>query len=162
MLKRNIKQIFSESINKLNLMITSLDKQLGTISSKAFTEKLPTENINKIEIPKPTTNEAKKQPKEESKSNKKNVKEEAKVDPLISLFEECDLRVGKVVELNYLEDSDTIYALKIDLGESSLREIGTGLRKHVKEDQILNTNVVVFSNLKPKKLISNLFVIIRF
>ena len=42
--------------------------------------------------------------------------------------------------------------MKIDVGEKSLREIGTGLRKHVESSELLNKYVIVFANLKPKKL----------
>jgi methionine--tRNA ligase beta chain len=149
-MKISVKQIFKESIKKFNSMLTSLDKQLGTISTKIELDKEVSKNESKQVVV----------PKEEKKVDKKeNVKKPSKnekPDPLISLFEECDLRVGHVVKLDYVENSEDIYKLKVDIGESEPREIGTGLRKHVPENQLLNQNVIVFSNLKPKKLLGKI------
>jgi methionine--tRNA ligase beta chain len=85
-------------------------------------------------------------------NNNKQSKEDEEKEAKIKLYAECDLRVGHVVDLKYMENSEDIYRLKIDLGEGQPREIGTGLRKYVKEDEILNKKVIVFANLKPKKL----------
>jgi methionyl-tRNA synthetase len=149
MLRKSARQIFADSLNKLNSMISNLDKQLGTCSVKNFTEQIEEETkvVQPVSVPM--------KPKVE-KEGKKSKMAETKVNPDIALFEECDLRVGKVTSLSYLENSDDIYYLKVDLGEGQLREIGTGLRKYVPEDQILNKGVIVFSNLKPKKLLSTM------
>jgi tRNA-binding EMAP/Myf-like protein len=121
-------------------------------------------------------NEAKKNP-EEKKQNKKEEKnannnnnnnnktnnninnntnyindENKKKEDILNLFNECDLRVGKIIDLKYMENSDKVYLLKIDVGEAEPREIGTGLRKYVKEEDLLNHKCIVFANLKPKKL----------
>lgn len=68
-----------------------------------------------------------------------------------SLFFDCELRVGKILEVNDMENSEDIYCLKVDLGDN-VRNVGTGLRKHLKHDEFLGKNVIVFCNLKPKKL----------
>ena len=67
-------------------------------------------------------------------------------------FKELNFKVGKVVELTNLADSDKVYLLKIDVGEKTPREIGSALRLHIDSKDILNHNVIVFVNLKPKKL----------
>jgi tRNA-binding EMAP/Myf-like protein len=85
-------------------------------------------------------------------STKNNSEENKKNEEILNLFNECDLRVGKIIDLKYMENSDKVYLLKIDVGEAEPREIGTGLRKYVKEEDLLNHKCIVFANLKPKKL----------
>jgi len=176
----NVRLIFKESINKLNSMISKLDTQLGVNSLQTQINSLNTntnaniiiapkneketnpETDKKMIINKNSKNENKNSskdeikkaaPKAENKGNNNNKnKEDEEKEAKLKLFSECDLRVGKVIELKYLENSEDIYRLKIDLGEEQPREIGTGLRKYVKEDEILNKNVIVFANLRPKKL----------
>ena len=46
----------------------------------------------------------------------------------LNAFAVSDLRVGKIVECEICPNSDKLYIEKIDLGEGSLREIGSGLR----------------------------------
>ena len=40
----------------------------------------------------------------------------------------------------------------MDLGEKNVRSIGSGLRKYIAPEEIKGKNVLVFANLKPKKL----------
>lgn len=184
----NVRLIFKESINKLNLMISKLDTQLGVNSFQPVTESLTVSSANTsipasnqsenkaISEPEKKKNtkqqinnnnsttikeEVKKAPKApvENKGKNNNVKskEDEEKEAKIKLYGECDLRIGHVVDLKHMENSEDIYRLTIDLGEGQPREIGTGLRKHVKAEEILNKKVVVFANLKPKKLGGVLF-----
>lgn len=176
----NVRLIFKESINKLNSMISRLDTQLGVNSFQTSNEPKTFINTNTSNTVAPQSENKINPESEKKKSNKNNnnnsttVKEEVKKaaktpsdnksgnnnknkddeekEAKIKLYAECDLRVGHVVDLKYMENSEDIYRLKIDLGEGQPREIGTGLRKYVKEEEILNKNVIVFANLKPKKL----------
>ena len=96
--------------------------------------------------PKEKTNQPK-QPKEENPKKKEQKKGADKNE----LFKECDLRVGLVTKCEILQGFDEVYSLLIDIGEESPRVIGTGLRKYVPQEEIANSKVVVFSNLKPKR-----------
>lgn len=49
-------------------------------------------------------------------------------------------------------DSDKLYIEKIDLGEGRIRTIGSGLQPHMTAEELLDGHVIVFANLKPKKL----------
>lgn len=173
MSKSKVHEIFCDSLNKLSSIIRNLDKQLGTISQHSIDAAIEhkvqsishSENLINTEHSNSLSKKEKKEsaPKKESASKKESApKKEEKtsktqttaqnIDPSITLFNECDLRVGKVVELKNKEGSDEIYELKIDLGEKDLRNIGTGLRKYVPAEEINGKFVVVFANLKPKKL----------
>jgi aminoacyl tRNA synthase complex-interacting multifunctional protein 1 len=68
------------------------------------------------------------------------------------IWSQCDLRVGKIVECKPHPDSENLYYEKIDLGEGELREIGSGLQKFVKLETMTEGLVIVFANLKPRKL----------
>jgi methionine--tRNA ligase beta chain len=153
--------IFADSLNKLTKIITMLDKQTGISSGLSLHNLYPKmADTNKIIIPK--TNEpihqdkienlTKEQVNKEVKGpNKPETKKKEKSEN--DIFQECDLRVGKVISIKNMENSNDIYTMKIDLGEETARDIGTGLRKYgVKEEEFLNKNVIIFANLKPKKL----------
>ena len=48
-------------------------------------------------------------------------------------------------------ESENLYCEKIDIGEENVREIGSGLQKHVSID-MMSGPVLVMSNLKARKL----------
>ncbi len=146
MITKKAYQLFAPSISKLNSIISKLDTQLGLISNKDFCTTLNNEEIKE----KPA-----KQPKTEKQENKKDNKPKE-----TNIFDEVDLRVGKVLNISNMENSEDIYLVKIDLGETQPRDIGTGLRKYVPQDEFLGKNVLVFANLKPKKLGSSIIALI--
>ena len=79
---------------------------------------------------------------------------EVALSPELEWFNNCDLRVGKIVACEACEGSDKLYIEKIDLGEGSLREIGSGVQQYVSLEEMLRPDgfCVVFANLKPRKL----------
>lgn len=68
------------------------------------------------------------------------------------MFQKCDLRVGKIIECEPHPDSEHLYKEKIDLGEGEPRLIGSGLKGKIPIEEMLSGLVVVFANLKPRKL----------
>jgi methionine--tRNA ligase beta chain len=150
MMKSKAQEIFKESLKKLNQMIFNLDRNLGLVSNIGTLHEesqiniVTCSNINTQPIPQDNLNLPKKK--------LINQKEKPKEDTLLTLFNECDIRVGRVTELKNKENSEDIYLLKVDLGEKNLRNIGTGLRKYLPPEEIEGKQVLVFSNLKPKKL----------
>lgn len=157
MIKSKAQEIFRDSLKKLNQMIFNLDRNLGLVSNIGVSNNEPQLNImsssqiNTENAPKLSPPEEKTHKKEKKAPNNKK-EEKPKEDPTLALFSECDIRVGRVTELKNKENSEEIYLLKVDLGEQNLRSIGTGLRKYVLASEIEGKNVLVFANLKPKKL----------
>ena len=97
--------------------------------------------------------EAQQQPK--PKGGKKpvvKVEEGPKLEEVWEVYSKCDLRVGKILECEPLPESDKIYREVIDLGEGEPRLIGSGLNHLIPIDEMLSGLVVVFANLKPRKL----------
>jgi tRNA-binding EMAP/Myf-like protein len=71
----------------------------------------------------------------------------------VSPISECDLRVGKIVEVWKHPGSDKLYCEKIDMGEATgPREIASGLVPYFTLEQMQNRRVVVVANLKPRPL----------
>ena len=70
------------------------------------------------------------------------------------MYQQCDLRVGKIVECEKHPESEKLYIEKIDLGEDDgrIRTIVSGLQPYVPLEEMLEGHCVVFANLKAKKL----------
>jgi len=144
-------------------MINNVNTNLGTTSMDKFyfSTKETKLNSNNISTPKEETIIIDKIEEKTSKNENKKGKEKGKKndqtqksssDELNDTFKELCFKVGKVVELDKMKDSQDTYVLKVDVGEKSLRDIGSGLQKTIPASEILNSNVIVFANLKPKKI----------
>ena len=66
-------------------------------------------------------------------------------------WSKLDLRAGKIIEIEDILGADKLYKLKIDLGKEK-RILVAGLKQYYKKDELKNKKVIVFCNLKPKKL----------
>jgi len=64
-----------------------------------------------------------------------------------------EIRKGRIVEISKHPEADTLYVEKVDCGESDgPRTIVSGLVEYCSEDDLLNRDVVVLCNLKPRTL----------
>ncbi len=70
----------------------------------------------------------------------------------IDQLDKVELKVGQIKEVSKIEKSDKLYKLSVDVGEENLRTIVSGLVPFYKEEELLNKQVVVVTNLKPAKL----------
>lgn len=94
--------------------------------------------------------------KEENvKEEDKKVMEENKEENEIITIDELDkikLKVGQIKSVEKVENSDRLYKLQVDLGETEYRQIVSGLVKYYSEEELLGKQVVVVANLKKAKL----------
>ena len=68
-------------------------------------------------------------------------------------LELLEIRVGKIVSIGVHAEADSLYVEQVDLGESSgPRTIISGLVQYCTVDQLLNREVVVLCNLKPRAI----------
>jgi len=67
-----------------------------------------------------------------------------------SLFEELNLKIGRVLEVSDHPSGEKLYILKIDIGEK--RQLVAGLKPYYKKDELLNKNLIIVTNLKPAVL----------
>ena len=176
---QNILKKFQPSARLLDDMIFKLETNLGRQHTQSPFKQLysaygystvnnnpaPVVEEKKVEEPKPVVakqeqpkKEAKpaedKKPKEPKQPKAKAVQEDTpKLDEVWEVFSKCDLRVGKILECEPHPDSAHVYRERIDLGEGEPRLIGSGLNGKIPIDEMLSGYVIVFTNLKPRKLV---------
>lgn len=85
-------------------------------------------------------------------SKKDNKKESLKGVITIDELDKVELKVGQIKEVSRIEKSDKLYKLSVDVGEDIPRTIVSGLVRYYKEEELLNKQVVVVTNLKKAKL----------
>ncbi len=77
----------------------------------------------------------------------------ASINDLVSI----GLRVGKIIEVNDLEAArKPMYVLRIDLGDLGTRNVVAGLKSHYPKEQLIDTLVIVATNLEPKDIAGTL------
>ena len=64
-------------------------------------------------------------------------------------WEKLDLRAGKIVKVEDVENADKLYKLEIDLGNEK-RTVCAGLKKHYSKKQLEGKRCVLFCNLEPR------------
>jgi|TARA_Y100000310_G_scaffold339326_1_gene431692 methionyl-tRNA synthetase len=63
-----------------------------------------------------------------------------------------DLRVGKIIEVEDIENADKLYKFTIDLGETGKRTICAGIKENYSKEELKGKKVIVFANLQSRKL----------
>jgi methionyl-tRNA synthetase len=66
-------------------------------------------------------------------------------------FIKVDLRIGKIIHAEEVEDSRKMLKLQIDIGEEE-RTIYAGVKKSYSPEELLNKLVVVIVNLLPREM----------
>jgi methionyl-tRNA synthetase len=68
-------------------------------------------------------------------------------------FAKLDLRIGKVLECDFVEGSDKLLRFKLDAGDLGERQIFSGIRGSYGEpEKLVGRNVVFIANLAPRKM----------
>ncbi|GAA4652591.1 tRNA-binding protein [Kistimonas scapharcae] len=67
-------------------------------------------------------------------------------------FKKLDIRVGKVLSVERVPDTEKLYKVQIDIGEEKNRQTVTSLVDYYTSDELLGREVVVLTNLKPAKM----------
>ncbi|RNA07996.1 aminoacyl tRNA synthase complex-interacting multifunctional 1 [Brachionus plicatilis] len=139
MLQRENEQLRNE--------VEQLKKELENAEHK------PSEPVSSAPKPEAKKSEAKQKPAKqtEAKPKQEPKKAAAPVDEKVD-FSKLDLRVGKIVKVEKHPDADSLYVEQIDLGEGKLRNVCSGLVKHIPLEGMQDKMVLVLCNLKPSKL----------
>jgi methionyl-tRNA synthetase len=87
-----------------------------------------------------------------------------------SEWEKIDLRVGRIVNVEDIENADKLYKLTVDLGneigesksEISIhsssgknpneRTVCAGIKMHYSKEDLIGKKIIIFANLAPRKL----------
>lgn len=75
-----------------------------------------------------------------------------KVYASIDDFNKIEIRLGTVASVSIVEGADKLYILKVDLGEASPRQILSGIREFVTEEELLGKQFPFITNLAPRML----------
>ncbi|HOZ05545.1 MAG TPA: methionine--tRNA ligase [Arenimonas sp.] len=68
-------------------------------------------------------------------------------------FAKLDLRIGKVLECEFVEGSDKLLRFKLDAGDLGERQIFSGIRAAYQEpEKLVGRSVVFIANLAPRKM----------
>jgi len=66
-------------------------------------------------------------------------------------FAKLDLRVGKIIEVEEVEDADKLFKLLVDIGPEK-RILLAGLKPYYSKEELKGKKIIVIVNLAPKKL----------
>ncbi|MCB1188904.1 MAG: methionine--tRNA ligase [Leptospiraceae bacterium] len=90
----------------------------------------------------------------EATSNKEKRKEDKKSMDLITINDlaKVDLRVGLIKNANYVENSDKLLHLEVDLGEVGIKNVFAGIKSAYKPEELIGLKVVIVANLEPRKM----------
>ena len=70
------------------------------------------------------------------------------IDDLLKI----EIRVGKVLDVEDVADSDKLYKLLVDFSEEKPRVIVSGIKKDWEKEFLLNKQFVFITNLLPRKI----------
>ncbi|MCD6568846.1 methionine--tRNA ligase subunit beta [bacterium] len=66
-------------------------------------------------------------------------------------FQKIELKVGRIVAAEKVENSEKLVKLEVDLGEEK-RQLVAGIGKFYQPQELINKEIIVVANLEPKKL----------
>tara|TARA_B100000683_G_scaffold5684_1_gene6125 strand:+ start:3562 stop:5730 length:2169 start_codon:yes stop_codon:yes gene_type:complete len=77
-----------------------------------------------------------------------------KQKPMIQFddFTKLDLKIGTIAEAEKMPKADKLLILKVGMGEGAQRTIVSGIAEHYSPEEIIGKQVVVLTNLEPRKL----------
>ena len=97
----------------------------------------------------------KKAEKKEQKAEKKAAKQEEPEFPAeigIDAFAQCKMQVARVLECSKVEKSNKLLQFRLSLGKDGERTILSGIAKYYQPEELTGKQVVVLSNLAPRKI----------
>ena len=140
------------------------DTALKSFESLAFGDMVPGNKVNKgvnlfnrLDLNKELAamdKIAEEQKAQAKKEQEKKMEENVVKIPEIGIeeFEKVELKVGKVLECQKVENADKLLCSKIDCGEAEPRTIVSGIAKYYTPEEMVGKSVIVVTNLKPVKL----------
>lgn len=75
-----------------------------------------------------------------------------KIYATIDDFMKIEIKVGTVLSVAIVEGADKLYILSVDLGEEKPRQILSGIREYIKEEELLGKQFPFVTNLAPRML----------
>ena len=69
----------------------------------------------------------------------------------IDEFKRLNIRVGKIISAERIKGSTKLLLLKVNIG-NEVRQLVAGLALYYKPDELVGREIIVLTNLKPKKI----------
>ena len=66
-------------------------------------------------------------------------------------FKKLDFRVGTITQVERVPDTDKLYQIKVDVGGGKEIQIVSSIVPYYREEELLNTKIIVLMNLKPTR-----------
>eukprot|EP00931_Biecheleriopsis_adriatica_P116020 TRINITY_DN91734_c0_g1_i1.p1 TRINITY_DN91734_c0_g1~~TRINITY_DN91734_c0_g1_i1.p1 ORF type:complete len:858 (-),score=261.46 TRINITY_DN91734_c0_g1_i1:137-2710(-) len=108
--------------------------------------------------PKKAAKDNKANEKESKEKGEKGGKAKAKAAPAkaadrpLEDISRLNIKVGKITKVWPHPDAEKLYCEEIDVGENQPRTIASGLRAHLKQEEMEGKLVIILANLKPRKM----------
>lgn len=125
--------------------IAKTDLPVEVVKSELLFTKLEDKRIEELREKYSGSQKEREEKKEKEMENNK-VEQESIID---QFKRKVILKVSKIVEVEKHPNGDKLYILKLDTGEEELRQIVSSIVPYYKEEELLNRNIVLVSNLKP-------------
>lgn len=87
----------------------------------------------------------------ENKNQEENIEQNSKPEIVFDDFEKIELKVGTILSAEKVENADKLLKFNVKIGNEE-RVIVSGVAEHYKPEYMINKNVVVCTNLKPRKI----------
>ncbi len=65
-------------------------------------------------------------------------------------FKKMEIKVGKVLEISRVPNTQKLYKMLVDIGEKKI-QIVSSLADYYSEEELLNKTIIVLTNLEPAK-----------
>ena len=66
-------------------------------------------------------------------------------------FQKLDMRVGEIVEVKRVPNTDKLYKIQVDIGKEDTIQTVSSLVDYYNEEELMNKRVVILVNLKNTK-----------
>lgn len=80
------------------------------------------------------------------------VKKEDTIIASIEDFQKLEIRLGTVLSADIVEGADKLYKLSVDIGEASPRQILSGIREYVTQEDLVGKQFPFVANLAPRMI----------
>jgi len=67
-------------------------------------------------------------------------------------FKKLDIRIGKILSAEKIEESEKLLKLEVDLGEEENRQIIAGISKYVEPGDIVGMQIPILANLASRQI----------
>jgi methionyl-tRNA synthetase len=68
-------------------------------------------------------------------------------------FGKIEIKIGKIIEAEKLEESNKLLKLKVDFGSDDIRQVLSGIAKYYTSEDIINKEFAFVTNLEPRKML---------